>query len=312
MTLLQLFKISVLFLLVALTTASPIAVPTTKGVSVPITVPSDVSIAIPAGISGDVSDEVSTQINCYRCVYITLFCKQVRLNEDQCFELRCKDPDCYRCRNSCRETRQFDGSGSATVDSVVAESSPTSVASAMKREEAKKCFWVCIHTYCTRQCIGDDAVAALRANNALVIDEADMKTDTTISVASSHAQLKKPFLYHCDWTSGICWTDPPRQAVAGTEIRIEEIPDIPTKVCREVCATDESLCGLICDVDENEDKSVDFEQADTAYRGPKCHWECMFGQCWAVCGPMMAVGSADANSVTEASSHTCSWECSFV
>ena len=180
-----------------------------------------------------------------------------------------------------------------------------------KREEAKRCFWVCIHTYCTRQCIGDDAVAALRANSALVIDEADMKTDTTISVSSSHAQLKNHFLYHCDWTSGICWTDPVLQAVAGSEISIEEIPDIPTKVCREVCSTDESLCGMICDVDENEDKNIDFGKADVANSGLKCHWECMFGQCWAVYLPTMAVGSANANAVMGLSSLRCRWECYF-
>jgi hypothetical protein len=120
----------------------------------------------------------------------------------------------------------------------------------MKREEAKRCFWVCIHTYCTRQRIGDDAVAALRANSAFVIDEADMKTDmktdTTISVSSSHAQLKNPFLYHCDWTSGICWTDPVLQAVAGSEISIEEIPDTqPRSVARCVVRMNRSAAWSV-------------------------------------------------------------------
>ncbi|RYO43225.1 hypothetical protein AA0111_g205 [Alternaria arborescens] len=311
MTPLQLFKILALFLLAALTTASPIAIPTTGDVSVPTTIPGDVSIAIPASTSDDVPNDVSTEVNCYRCVYINLFCKEIGLTEDQCFQLRCKDPDCYRCRSSCRANQQLNGSDSATAGSVVAESSSTSMAPVVKREEAKQCFWVCIHTYCTRQCIGDDAVAALRANSALVIDEADMKTNTTISVSSSHAQLKRPFLYHCDWTSGICWTDPVLQAVAGSEISIEEIPDIPTKVCREVCSTDESLCGMICDVDENEDKNMDVGKADVANRGLKCHWECMFGQCWAVCLPTMAVGSADADAVMGLSSLKCRWECYF-
>ena len=93
MTLLQLFKILALFLLAALTTASPIAIPTTGGVSVPTTIPSDVSIAIPASTSDDVPNDVSTEVNCYRCVYINLFCKEIGLTEDQCFQLRCKDPD---------------------------------------------------------------------------------------------------------------------------------------------------------------------------------------------------------------------------
>ena len=83
MTPLQLFKILALFLLAALTTASPIAIPTTG----------DVSIAIPASTSDDVPNDVSVEVNCYRCVYINLFCKEIGLTEDQCFQLRCKDPD---------------------------------------------------------------------------------------------------------------------------------------------------------------------------------------------------------------------------
>ncbi|KAG9192334.1 hypothetical protein G6011_11068 [Alternaria panax] len=281
MTVLQFFKMLALFLLVTPTTASPVAIPATNGVSISITIPGDVSIAVPAGISGDIPNDVTTEVNHYRCVYTTLFCKQAGLTENQCFELQCKDPNCYRCRSSCRNAQQADGSDSTTVNSVAAESSPPS-------------------------CVGDDGIAALKANNALVLDEADMKSDTTISVTSSHAQLRKPFLYHCNWTSGICWTDPILQAVAGTDISMEEIPDIPTKVCREVCSADESLCGMICDVDENDDKHV-----DVAYHGLKCYWECMFGQCWTVCMPNMAVGSAHANVVMGAVSLKCRWECYF-
>jgi hypothetical protein len=134
-----------------------------------------------------------------------------------------------------------------------------------------------------------------------------MKTDSTISVTSNHAQLQKPFLYHCDWASGVCWTDPIFQSVAGTNISIEEIPDISTKVCREVCSTDESLCGLICDVDEH----GDVEKNDVAHGKFKCHWECMYGQCWAVCPPTMAAGSADTNADVVAASIRCRWECYF-
>jgi hypothetical protein len=82
MTLLQLFKVLAHFLLAALTTASPVAIPTTGGVSVPTTIPSDVSIATPASTSDDVPNEVSTEVNCYRCVYINLFCKEIGLTED--------------------------------------------------------------------------------------------------------------------------------------------------------------------------------------------------------------------------------------
>jgi hypothetical protein len=91
----QLFKMLTLFLigLVAMTTASPVGVPTTSGVSVSIAVPGDVSIAIPADISGDIPNDVLTEVNCYRRVYINLFCKRVGLSENQCFELQCKDPD---------------------------------------------------------------------------------------------------------------------------------------------------------------------------------------------------------------------------
>jgi hypothetical protein len=60
---------------------------------VAVTVPSDVSIAISADILGDIPSDVSTEVNCYRCVYINLFCKQTGLSEDQCLELRCKDPE---------------------------------------------------------------------------------------------------------------------------------------------------------------------------------------------------------------------------
>jgi hypothetical protein len=181
---------------------------------------------------------------------------------------------------------------SAAAKSYLAADFPIAITG--KREEAKKCFWVCIHTYCTRQCIGDDEVAALKASSALIMDEADMKADTTISVTSTHAKLGNPFLYHCDWTSGMCWTDPAvLQAQAGTDKKMEEIPDIPTKVCREVCNTDESLCGLVCDVDENGDKKTDVEKAGVSSKKITCHWECYFGQCYACCVPFITGGAVE-------------------
>ncbi|KAI4955142.1 hypothetical protein J4E91_000999 [Alternaria rosae] len=271
----------------------------------------DTSLAIPG-------DDVFTDSNCYRCVYINLFCQHNKLTEEECLPIRCNDPDCNVCSRSCHKAQQVDASDPATMESVVADVSSTAVASATKREAAQKCIWICFHVTCTRQCTDDAEVAAYEASGAIVINETELHADTSISVTANHTQLKNNeqveyvFLYHCDLTSDSCWTEPVLEPVAGTETAIESIPDIPYKICREICNTDKSLCGLVCDQEAEKETVMNDPVSRTRI---KCHWECYFGQCWAVCMPDMGDASSDSSDVSSANVATkfkpCRWECYF-
>lgn len=88
MAVFNLFKMLALLLisLVAMTFASPIATSDGVSISVAPATKSDNSLAIPG-------DDVFADTNCYRCIYINLFCKQNNLTEEECLPIRCNDPD---------------------------------------------------------------------------------------------------------------------------------------------------------------------------------------------------------------------------
>ncbi|KAI4668127.1 uncharacterized protein J4E78_001950 [Alternaria triticimaculans] len=283
----------------ALVSAIDAAVADISSTSVAPAAKRDDSLAIPG-------DDVFADANCYRCIYINLFCKQNNLTEEECLPIRCNDPD-------------VDASDPATMDGVVADISATSVAPATKREEAaQKCVWICFHVTCTRQCTDIAGVAAYAASGAIVIDETELHADTSISVTANHTQLENnehvenAFLYHCDLASGSCWAETVLEPVAGTETAIENIPDIPHKVCREICNTDKSLCGLVCDEEVKKETATNDPVSKAKI---KCHWECYFGQCWAVCMPDMGGAASDSSDVSSANVATnfkpCRWECYF-
>jgi hypothetical protein len=203
----------------------------------------------------------------------------------------------------------------------VAHLSSTSLAPTTKREAAQQCVWICSHVLCHRQCIDDAEFAAYEASGSIVINESEINIDTSISVTANHTQLENhehvenAFLYHCHLSSGSYWTETILEPVAGTETAIENIPNIPYRVCREICNTDKSLCGLVCTRDEKEDPAVeDPVVKDPVSRGSvQCHWECYFGQCWAVCMPVgLASDSSDVSSASTAVKfRPCRWDCFF-
>ncbi|KAI4922577.1 hypothetical protein J4E90_001008 [Alternaria incomplexa] len=70
----------------ALVSAIDAAVADISSTSVAPAAKRDDSLAIPG-------DDVFADANCYRCIYINLFCKQNNLTEEECLPIRCNDPD---------------------------------------------------------------------------------------------------------------------------------------------------------------------------------------------------------------------------
>ncbi|KAI4711931.1 hypothetical protein J4E89_003376 [Alternaria sp. Ai002NY15] len=70
----------------ALISAIDAAVADISSTSVAPAAKRDNSLAIPG-------DDVFADTNCYRCIYINLFCKQNNLTEEECLPIRCNDPD---------------------------------------------------------------------------------------------------------------------------------------------------------------------------------------------------------------------------